>query len=374
MKQLKLSFLFTMLISMVGTMSFAYDIAVENEDGIIIYYNYINDRQELEVVAKKVAEKTLQINDGRRDDTYGYYDPVYSQTAIIYYSTGYEKIKTLKIPEEITVNDKNIGERTLKVTSIGDYAFAYYVAQVINGKYQERIEGGPRISNLYVPETITHIGKGAFCYLYRAARSCWVNGVYTYPYYELYKRDELSSGIIYRINSLQQWIANGGNITEANTYRLSDYECHEITDIVIPESSQSLSENLFKGCSSLKSITLPNNMSYIGSGAFNCENLTTVISLMKDPVKIYSVFSENTIINGTLYVPKGTKSIYESTEGWKDFVRIEEGYPAGIKDIQQERSVVSHYYNLNGHETSQPIKGINIMKMNDGTTKKVFVK
>ena len=39
-----------MLMCIVSTTSFAYDIAVFNSQGIYIYYNYINDGTELEVV------------------------------------------------------------------------------------------------------------------------------------------------------------------------------------------------------------------------------------------------------------------------------------------------------------------------------------
>ena len=49
MKQIKLTFLLTVLMSMVGAKAFAYDIAVKNADGVTIYYNYINEGLELEL-------------------------------------------------------------------------------------------------------------------------------------------------------------------------------------------------------------------------------------------------------------------------------------------------------------------------------------
>lgn len=48
-----------------------------------------------------------------------------------------------------------------------------------------------------------------------------------------------------------------------------------------------------------------------------------------------------------------------------------------VTSIEQqpfETAIINHYYNLNGQETSQPHKGINIMKMSNGKTKKVLVK
>ena len=49
MKQVTTTILLTILLSMVGTKALAYDIEVKNDDGVTIYYNYINDGKELEV-------------------------------------------------------------------------------------------------------------------------------------------------------------------------------------------------------------------------------------------------------------------------------------------------------------------------------------
>ena len=49
MKQINLTFLLALLMSMVGAKTFAYEIEVENEDGVIIYYNFINNKTELAV-------------------------------------------------------------------------------------------------------------------------------------------------------------------------------------------------------------------------------------------------------------------------------------------------------------------------------------
>lgn len=58
-------------------------------------------------------------------------------------------------------------------------------------------------------------------------------------------------------------------------------------------------------------------------------NLSTVISLIEEPFEINAssinpVFHSNTFTNGTLFVPSGTIEKYKATDGWKDFVFIEE--------------------------------------------------
>ena len=48
-KTIKLTFLLSALLSMVSNKTFAYDIAVENDDKVKIYYNYSSDGKELSV-------------------------------------------------------------------------------------------------------------------------------------------------------------------------------------------------------------------------------------------------------------------------------------------------------------------------------------
>ena len=80
-------------------------------------------------------------------------------------------------------------------------------------------------------------------------------------------------------------------------------------------------------------------MTSIGKYAFDGVDIPTVISLIENPFKIegkssdYRSFSENTFNNATLYVPKGTIDKYKATDGWKDFVFIEEGIIDGMADI-----------------------------------------
>ena len=90
-KQIILTFLLTVLMSMVGTRAFAHDIEVANANGKTIYYNYTNDGTELAVTY--------------RGANYDYYNNEYSGNVVI--------------PEEVTFMS-----RTRKVTSIGDNAFS----------------------------------------------------------------------------------------------------------------------------------------------------------------------------------------------------------------------------------------------------------
>lgn len=52
MRRIKSLFTLVVLINLTSLEALAYDIAVENGEGVTIYYNYINDGSELEVTYK----------------------------------------------------------------------------------------------------------------------------------------------------------------------------------------------------------------------------------------------------------------------------------------------------------------------------------
>ena len=97
----------------------------------------------------------------------------------------------------------------------------------------------------------------------------------------------------------------------------------------IPASVTSIGGYAFYGCTGLTSVTIGNSVTSIGDGAFyGCTGLTEIHSKNpKPPIIYYSNGSHNSFYNVnnnicTLYVPKGSKSAYQSAEGWNAFSNI----------------------------------------------------
>ena len=117
-------------------------------------------------------------------------------------------------------------------------------------------------------------------------------------------------------------------------------------------------------------------MTSIGSEVFDFtpNNLLEISSYIEEPTPATgSSFSDAIYKNATLYIPKGTMNKYKSTDGWKNFVFIEEGIPSGISSVSIE-ATEEERFNLRGEKLSTPQRGVNIIRMSDGTTKKVVVR
>jgi hypothetical protein len=92
------------------------------------------------------------------------------------------------------------------------------------------------------------------------------------------------------------------------------------------------------------------------------------------------VFLSSNYTNATLHVPASSVEAYKSADQWKDFgsiVALADDDPkptTGIKDTNNYGTTAERYYSLDGKRMATPKTGLNIIKMSDGTTKKVLMK
>ncbi len=126
------------------------------------------------------------------------------------------------------------------------------------------------------------------------------------------------------------------SVTISNSLTYIDFElfggCTSLTSVDIPNSVKSINPFAFQGCTSLTSVNIPGSMTSMGAYAFKeCDHLRYITMESSIPPALNDACSfpfegdtfEN-IFRKVVYVPAGSKSVYESAEGWKDFDKIVE--------------------------------------------------
>ena len=233
------------------------------------------------------------------------------------------------------------------VTYIDDYAFY----------------GCSSLTSITIPSSVTYIGDAAFSGCFSLTSITIPNSITRISDHTFSMCTNLTS------------ITIPSSVTSIG--RSAFFCCYGLTSIDIPNYVTSIGEGAFTACVNLSSVTIPNSVTNIGNNAFEgSANLTSVIVKMENPCVIYSgCFHDYVYNNSTLYVPNGTIDKYRSTNYWSRFAHIEEGVPSGMDTINLSDSKTSHEvecYDVKGNRLYTPQKGLYIIRMSDGTTKKVI--
>ena len=254
MKHLHFSILLAVFMSMTGAKAWAYDIAVKNEDGVTLYYNYINDSKELEV--------TYYTKSSFYNENTPIKGDVNIPETVIYLN---RQRKVTRIREHAFDNCSGLTSVTIpnSVTSIGVSAFNHCsgLTSVTIGNSVTSIGAWAfvscgRLTSVTIPNSVTSIGKGAF--------------------------SECHSIIEVRISDLEAWCnidfdgyaSNPFNGSKKTHLYLND---EEVKDIIIPEGVTRIRDHAFYELEGLTSVTIPNSVTSIGFRAFAfCRSLTSV--------------------------------------------------------------------------------------------------
>lgn len=246
---------------------------------------------------------------------------------------------------------------------------------------------GKPIEHLDFPEGVTYVNPYVFCRL-SGVKSLALPSNVEFGEYNFAGCPDLESivisdgveeipvGMFYGCSKLNN-IKWGNSVKSIGS---SAFSGCAIPSLSLPDGINYIGHGSFYGCP-LKSVVIPKTVNYIGGNAFWTNTLQTVIPLFVDNIPDAgddsdNAFSKQTLINNaTLYVPAGTLEKYKSTKGWKDFVWVEEGTPSGVVGVKADtdNKEVSRY-SVDGRKLTMPHSGINIIKMSNGTTKKVIVK
>lgn len=181
------------------------------------------------------------------------------------------------------------------------------------------------------------------------------------------------------------YLFEGSNITSIDipegvtTIEKRAFASCNLNTISFPNTLTSIGDGAFGRCKNLTTIILPESLTTIGNDAFEeCNNLKNVYNLATIPQIIDSDYSFSTgymdgpVYNATLHVLPGCKAAYQAANVWKSFSNIvEDAVPAGIKSNYKPAKKINSRYTLDGRFGAND-KGITIIRMEDGSAKKIL--
>ena len=208
------------------------------------------------------------------------------------------------------------------VTTIGEYAFYY----------------SSKLTSVIIPKSVTSIENSAFQFCKKIASF-----------------------------ELPEVLESIGNNAFAN--------CEAVKSFVIPNSVTTIGRNAFQKCKALQTVTIGSSVNTIGRNAFsNCNSLTSVICLAAQ----CPVCENETLLTDyetvKLSVPTESVALYQSTAPWSSFANIEGIEVTGIDNVKLSNSNVNSVFNFGGMMTKGVKSGMNIIRMENGTTKKIMIK
>lgn len=148
-----------------------------------------------------------------------------------------------------------------------------------------------------------------------------------------------------------------------------------LKEAVLPEGLLWLCGGALNRCDAMERVELPASLTFIGQTPFsNCPALTEMVNHAETPLELTNdLFSDETLYSTvTLFVPEGCTDNYKAANIWKKFFNIEE-LPAtsvdGVKTAAE--ATVEGIYTIDGKRTEEMLPGVNIVRMSDGSTKKI---
>ena len=156
--------------------------------------------------------------------------------------------------------------------------------------------------------------------------------------------------------------------------------------LIVDEGVKYIIDHAFRYFKPLQYVDLPSTLVNIGSFAFVNAKIESLVCRMPQPMNVpYYFIDYIKEFNSKVYVPKALLDTYKTTETYwniipaENFYQIEGNVPesgilASVKPIESVgKATVKAIYTLNGTKVNSLQHGMNIVKMSDGTVRKVMI-
>lgn len=266
------------------------------------------------------------------------------------------------------------------VTSIGDYAFrgcnmhsikmSDNVTRIGNYAFMECSS----LTSIDFSNNLTYIGKWAFTMCSNLLTVTIPQSVRCIDQIAFYWCDRLTKVVI-----------NSNEVVARENeqfYTLRSCFGPQVKEFVFGEDVRKIAWIACSESEKLTTVTISSHLACIEDSAFHkCTSIADVYCYAEQvPEMGKDVFVDSNYKNATLHVPAASIEAYRSAEQWKDFGNIvaladKDPKPTGISEMEYAPITANKaIYDLQGHQLTQPKKGLNIIKMSNGTTRKVIVK
>lgn len=182
-------------------------------------------------------------------------------------------------------------------------------------------------------------------------------------------------------------VETAGNVVKTvGGVRIGDLPGLTCEKLIVDEGVKYIIDHAFRNFKPLQYVDLPSTLINIGGFAFVDAKIESLVCRMPQPMNVpyyFTYFIKR--FNSKVYVPKALLDTYKTTEtNWKyipaeNFYQIEGNVPesgilASVKPIESVgKAIVNAIYTLNGTKVNSLQHGINIVKMSDGTVRKVMI-
>jgi len=283
------------------------------------------------------------------------------------------------------------------------YFFMYHICTILLAKSASGSHGSFHLRNIFeIPEGIKSIGQYAF-YNCKGPTSLTIpNSVLSFDPFAIQGCKNLKTVNIYSQNISGHFInlpnlenliiddmtyiymrfkdCDNLNTVYFNSKKIDNWfqDIKNLRNFSTGDNTEEISEEAFMGCNNLESVVFGKGMKKIGQNAFkNCPNLEKIYTLNPIPPRFYYSFDDSHYYYTSVYTPSELMDTYMNDPIWRQFLYYKklDSESLGIETLSKIKPQKKElYYDINGRRTETLQHGLNIIKTNNDTKKKVMIK